>query len=76
MLITVKTLTGKSILVPILLRMTVLQAKEKIQDLEGIPVDQQRLVFASKQLEDDKTLEYYGVQGNSTLHLVLRLRHD
>ena len=72
--ILIKTLTGKTIFMEIHPNSTIEEVKERIRDSVRIPTDQQRLIFAGKQLEDNRTLADYNIPKGSTLHVVLRLR--
>ena len=73
MQIFIKTLTGKTILINVEPSNTIEYVKSIIQDKEGIPSNQQRLIYGSKSFEDSQTLEYYNICKESTLHLVLNL---
>ena len=70
----IRTLTGKTLTIPVELGDTIASLKEKVFSIENIPVEEQRLIFGGKQLDDNQTLESYNIQKDSTIHLVLRLR--
>lgn len=74
LMVKVKTLTGKEIEVDIEPSDSIARIKERVEEKEGIPPVQQRLIFAGKQMADDKAAREYGVEGGSVLHLVLALR--
>ncbi len=74
MQIFVKTLTGKSMAIDVTKEDSVQTLKQKIADREGIPADQQRLIFAGKELEEVRTMSDYNIQKENTIHMVLRLR--
>lgn len=70
----VKTLTGKTVSIEVEEGESIEDVKAKIAEKEGIPPEQQRLIFGGQQLQDSKTLDDYNVGDDATLHLVLRLR--
>lgn len=72
----VKTLTGRIITLQIEPDYTIAQVKQMIQDKEGIPIDQQRLIFAGQQLSDSSTLAEYRIYNRTTLILILRLNPE
>ncbi|XP_042889936.1 polyubiquitin-B-like [Penaeus japonicus] len=74
LLVYVKTLTGKTVTIEISPQDTVEVLKAKLEDKEGIPPDQQRIIHDGNQLEDGRTLDSYNIKSEAVLHLILRLR--
>ncbi|CEG83166.1 hypothetical protein G6F70_001461 [Rhizopus microsporus] len=74
MLVKVKTLTGKEIEIDIEPSDKISRIKERVEEKEGIPPQQQRLIYSGKQMSDEMTASQYGIEGGSVLHLVLALR--
>ncbi|KAI8968211.1 ubiquitin-related domain-containing protein [Mycotypha africana] len=74
MLVKVKTLTGKEIEIDIEPNDKISRIKERVEEKEGIPPPQQRLIYSGKQMADEMTASHYGIEGGSVLHLVLALR--
>eukprot|EP01003_Olkasia_polycarbonata_P008021 NODE_968_length_642_cov_224.489039_g896_i0.p1 GENE.NODE_968_length_642_cov_224.489039_g896_i0~~NODE_968_length_642_cov_224.489039_g896_i0.p1 ORF type:complete len:78 (-),score=9.99 NODE_968_length_642_cov_224.489039_g896_i0:331-564(-) len=74
MLIKVKTLTGKEIEIDIDPNDKIERIKERVEEREGIPPPQQRLIFCGRQMSDNQTAKEYNIEAGSTLHLVLALR--
>ena len=70
----IRSLTGKEIPIKVHHKMTVSELKNSIEKIDQTPFDQQRLVYNGKQLEDERTLDYYGVKENTIIHIILRIR--
>ena len=70
----IKTMTGKEIILTVDPSLTIQKLKSEIQDREGVPSDQQRLIFAGALLEDNRTLASYNIKNESTLNLIFRVK--
>lgn len=71
MQIYIKTLTGRTVSLIVEDTETIKMVKEKLKEKDGVPVEEQRLVFNSQELEDSKTLRHYGIMREATLHVVI-----
>lgn len=74
MQIYIKTLTGRTVSLIVEEGETIRTVKEKMKEKDGVPVEEQRLVFNSQELEDSKTLQHYGILREATLHVVINPR--
>lgn len=72
--IQVRSLTGKETLLQVHHKMIVSEVKSMIEKIDQTPFDQQRIIYNGKQLEDDRALDYYNIQKDSVLHIILRIR--
>ena len=72
--ICIKSLTGKETSINVHHKMTVSELKDMIEKIDQTPFDQQRLVYNGKQLEDERTLDYYDIKTDTVVHIILRIR--
>ena len=72
--IQIKSLTGKHTEIKVHHKMTVTELKDTIERVDQTPFDQQRLVYNGKQLEDERTLDYYDIKQDTVVHIILRIR--
>lgn len=72
--IQIRSLTGKQTEVMVHHKMTVTELKDEIELVDQTPFDQQRIVYNGKQLEDERTLDYYNIKEDSIVHIILRIR--
>ncbi|ORY29013.1 ubiquitin-related domain-containing protein [Naematelia encephala] len=74
MLLKIKTLTGKEVEIDVQPEWQVKKVKEQVEEKQGIPPDQQRLIFGGKAMADEKPLTFYNITAGAAIHLVLALR--